>query len=595
MIYKKLRTRLLKYGIILTITGALLAATTSVVTYAESNTQVTTTAVATNGAEYEKTEVIYGTLKNDGTLDSMYVVNQFEVSKAGAVIDYGTYDVVTNLTNRDEISIVNSVQSFETEEGYFYYQGNISNGTLPWNVEVTYSLNGVPITAEELAGQEGSLEIHLQTSKNSNVNSVFFENYLLQVSFTLDNKLCSNLNATGASVAAAGENKQISYTVMPGKEADITLTVDVFDFEMDAISIAAIPFTMDFDIPDTTEMSDGLTALADGIGELNDGITDLKDGATSLGDGMGELNSGYMEFASGIKVFSNGIKNLDQGLQEIYKNLKTMKTGAAELATGANSVADALNQLSKSGSQMIQGSQEIGASLSDANATLAAVGINPLDVENDPTLQAMLQLVASGTITADQYGAIVKALGTVVGLDVNYSAFESGLEQYINGVSQTNKGFAAINSGMKDFASGVTAFQQGFGELVDGSGKLVSGSTELVEGSTTFGEGMTAYQDGITEFVDGVGLLSDGTNKLANETKDMPDEMQIEIDDMVNDYEFEFDMVSFISEENQNTSAVQFVITTGAIEQEEIEQEPEVEKSLSFFERIKKLFTGLFD
>lgn len=68
--------------------------------------------------------------------------------------------------------------------------------------------------------------------------------------------------------------------------------------------------------------------------------------------------------------------------------------------------------------------------------------------------------------------------------------------------------------------------------------------------------------------------------------------MQSEIDSMMEDYEFPaWEPVSFASASNENTVAVQFVLTTAAIEVPEAPApEPEPEPELSIIDRFLALF-----
>lgn len=56
----------------------------------------------------------------------------------------------------------------------------------------------------------------------------------MQAALTLDTEKCSNIQADGATIANVGADKQISYTILPGKGLDAEITADVTDFEMDA-------------------------------------------------------------------------------------------------------------------------------------------------------------------------------------------------------------------------------------------------------------------------------------------------------------------------------------------------------------------------
>ncbi len=49
------------------------------------------------------------------------------------------------------------------------------------------------------------------------------------------------------------------------------MTAQVTDFEMEGITLSALPFSMDMDLPDTDEKVDDFRSLADAISDLNDG------------------------------------------------------------------------------------------------------------------------------------------------------------------------------------------------------------------------------------------------------------------------------------------------------------------------------------
>lgn len=215
------------------------------------------TASAASNAEYTKNENVYVRLQQDGQVAGVYVVNAFQVTKAGEISDYGDYTTVSNLTNLDPIGSDKEEQVFEAEEGKFYYQGNMENAELPWNFDIVYTLDGDQVEGEELEGAEGELEIQIQIRKNPVfTDDTFFQTSLLQATVTLDSELCDHISAEkvtlpvaegaeqtveAATVADAGGSEQITFTVNPGTEADLTVRTDVEKFEMDDISIAGVP------------------------------------------------------------------------------------------------------------------------------------------------------------------------------------------------------------------------------------------------------------------------------------------------------------------------------------------------------------------
>lgn len=87
----------------------------------------------------------------------------------------------------------------------------------PWDISVRYYLDGKEYEASEIAGKSGKLEIHLSIKENTACKGNFYDRYALQASLTLDSEICENISAPDATIANVGSDKQLTYTVLPGK------------------------------------------------------------------------------------------------------------------------------------------------------------------------------------------------------------------------------------------------------------------------------------------------------------------------------------------------------------------------------------------
>ena len=159
-----------------------------------------------------------------------------------------------------------------------YYQGNMARAELPWLLEVTWNLNGQPMEAAQMAGASGAMELHLTTRRNPACDGAFFDTHALQITASLDTEKCRNITCEGATQANVGSMRQLSWIVLPGTEADITLTADVADFEMPALSMAGVRMQLD---PGEEVIADVLE-LADRLEELSSHNEELTDGARPL-------------------------------------------------------------------------------------------------------------------------------------------------------------------------------------------------------------------------------------------------------------------------------------------------------------------------
>lgn len=296
-----------------------------------STIQIITPASASANADAsEKEEVVYGILNADGTVDGIYVVNIFD---GGTFTDHGDYSETMNLTDASKLTRTGDVIAMQSDAKRFSYQGTLVSDDLPWTIAIGYVLNGTGIAASELAGKSGALEIKLSITQNTAFAGSSFENYALQVTVTLDETLCENIKAGGATAAEAAGSRQLSYIVMPGKTADISITADVDRFEMDPITINGIKMVFDLDI----DMS-----------EYTDQFSELAEAAKSLDDGAGKLWDGAAKLADGINSYTDGLKTYKDGLSASVK-------GAGDVKTGTASLSDGLSQLTAQNATLVMG------------------------------------------------------------------------------------------------------------------------------------------------------------------------------------------------------------------------------------------------
>ncbi len=573
-------------------------------------------AEGTDGQLTSKDEVIYATLEAGGTLEEIYVVNTLDVAKAGEIQDFGTYESVKNLTDLTEIQQEDEAVSVQAPEGKFYYQGNMQGDTdLPWNIDITYSLNGNEINAADLAGQSGQLEISMDVRANDNVDRVFYENYLLQVSLQLSN-LYENIEASGGMIANAGENKQVTFTVMPGQEDTLSVQADVNDFEFQGIDIAAAPSTLPIDTSEINNLTDDMSALTDAIAELNSGVADLKTGVSQLNSGASSMRSGSSEYLNGINQLDgssyeiiNASKEIGGALTQMsnalsgptsnmdLSSLTELPKGLSELAAGLTQAASGLNEL---GDQYAQSYQALDAAIAEIPAGQLTEqekqAIENLNADGEAA-KVLDKLIAT-------YNVAQKVKATYSAVKAAFAAVEPSLSE-LNGNMKTMSGtLSSISenltnslqgmdmSGLEELQTGLAALSANYGEFHSGLIGYTGGVNELASSYNQLHTGITGIADGTSELNEGASALQDGTAQLYEETKDMPAQMQEQINEMIGEYDkSDFTPVSFTSPKNEDVYSVQFVIKTESIEKKEEETktaEPEEEKG--FWDLLLDLF-----
>ena len=548
-----------------------------------------------------KNEIIYATLAANGAIKGVYAVNQFSLSSAGSVTDFGHYESAVNLTNTDPLIVDSDRVSFTADAGNFYYQGNMGAAKLPWSFSVGYSLDGVVMPPEQLSGKSGNLQITLTSRHNADADPVFNEHYMLQVTVTLDTELSSQISAPDATIASAGANTVIVYTVLPKKDANIHISAQIKNFTMKGIEISALPFSMNVDVPDTDDMIDDFRSLADAIDDLNDGVGELADGALDLQSGANKLSD------SSIKIFD--------GLRDLSKNSDKLSSGSAKIRSALNEIDDSLNNSSSSEldltalsqlpptlTQLAQGLNGISGGLTELNTNFqtaygaldsAMQGIPASSISQDELQALYAQTNPSEYALLDQltgyYGAALTAKGTYDQVKPAFEAVGPTLEALAGSIDTISGALSSMSAqiaqsltGM-DMLSQLEELKEGMSELADNYSEFhrgllayFNGVDELASGYEDFDSGISDFSGGVGKLKDGIDELYDGTKELNDEVSDMPDEVQTKIDDMLDDYtSTEFDPVSFTSAENLHTGKVQFVCKLDGITKLEKTEEAE--------------------
>lgn len=637
--------------------------------------ELTTTNSKSSTSNNEKEEVVYIMTDAKGGVNSVNVVNIFG---KGSITDYGNYNAVKMLTSTEPINKDGDKITFSTDDDRVYYQGTLDNAQIPWNIDISYKLDGKTISPDDLAGKSGAVEIHISITKNEKCTSDFYDNYALQAAFTLDTNTCENIKADGATLANVGSDKQISYTVLPGRGLEADITADVKDFEMAEAAINGVKLDLNVDI-DNQELMDKVTDIMNATSDLNDGAKEVADGATALKDGTDSVNNGANSLYDGASSLDDGINSLNSGVNTISEALNTLNSQSFSLTDGSSQVLDSLkliNQslssvavttdqlttLTESSSAIKTGIDNLYSALTQLQSNMSydtykmAMQQNGLDVDelmaqNSNAIatisqqKAQLEAQIAQLSGVQGYEEMVANLSQQVGvfenvilllqgnsgaiggvgaylntlsagtdeivagaaqLSTSYEEFNNAIMELANtlsdlavnmttlksGIQQLTDNYATLDTGINEYTDAVAQITAGYMQLVQGTQALSDGSKELVTGSDTLRNGTSDLYDGAVTLSDGTVTLKDGTNEFYENTKDMDTQVQDTIDDMLSSISGSgSDVVSFVSDKNENVKDVQFVIKTTAIkkaEQEAVQEDEEVE--MNFWQKLVNLF-----
>lgn len=520
----------------------------------------------------EKEEVVYINLEKDGSVNEINVVNILTPDAGDGILDYGSYQSVRNMTTTDQVTCSGDTVSIDTSADKLYYEGKLDSKVMPWSIQIRYYLDGTEYSSEEIAGKSGGLEIKFVITENKDCKGDFYENYALQAAFTLNTEKCKNISAEGATVANVGKNKQLSYTILPGKGIDTTITADVTDFEMDAVSVNGVKLSLNVEIDDAElmdqvrELLDAQKKLNDGATELNDNTGTLTDGGMELSDGADTLHSGAGTLDSGIATLQNGISEMQKGINTLNKNSKSLTDGSAEVLGALETIqsslsavsvsTDELTNLVSASSAIKQGINDLYNGVTQLQSSLgyaqykAVMSQNGLDIDSLKAANEQTVIALNGQITQLQetlsqiqgvpgyeeqvavlQGQIAQLQNVITLLGGNNAAI-SGTETYLNTVSSAagelyagletlNTQYAAFDNGINQLARSLTGLLPKLSELSSGINTLVSKYSELDSGIVAYTEGVAAIAASYTQIVDGVSSLAAGSSELLNGTSSL--------------------------------------------------------------------------
>lgn len=567
-----------------------------------------------------KDEVVYGSLSANGEGIEFYVVNRLEVGEEGRIVDYGNYSTLKNLTDLSEIIQSGDRIEMTAEEGKFFYQGNMEDVELPWAFSITYLLDGKMMNPENLAGQNGNLEIRIETAANEKAAPTFFENYMLQISLVFDGEKTKNIETEDGMLANAGKDEQVTFTVLPEEEAELAVTADVEDFELAGIDIVAVPQNMPLDAPDTDEFSDDITTLSDALQQLDEGVLELEKGARELHDGTAQLQDGSGDYKNGIDALSSGSGALVEGSRAIGDALETISESLgntemedvdlselAEVTKGLYELSEALGEMEDGLERLNDGFGEAYFALDEAMAGIPNHEVTEEDFyalimsgADRETVNKLAEVYESAMIAKGTYDYI-NGEGAFVAVSETLEQATDGLSEMAESVDMLSRGFQGftgnldftdLTSGIRDLQEGIEALAANYKDFHSGLVKYTDGVGELASGYAELDRGLSELNDGTKQLADGVSELQDGTGELVEATKDMPDQVTKEIDELLAQYDkSDFEPVSFVSEKNEKVNSVQFVLKTEPIEKEENDEEQvEKEEKKSFWQRFLDLF-----
>ena len=354
-----------------------------------------------SGSNYDggmsKEETTYVIMDADGDMNEV-VVNEWIRNGEGLdeIKDSSSLTGIVNTSGNESFKQSGSDIVWSAGGNDIHYQGKTDSG-LPVEVDIEYYLDGEKMTAEEIAGKSGEVEIRfMYTVNHSDFASVDGNGYTLKHPYTMASGLLlesgrfSNISVENGKVISEGDTNICVGIAFPGLGESLGISKDELALpEEVVIKATANGFAIDGTY--TIALSGLLSGLgtADNAGSgLEDKLSELESGLNQLSGASDELLSGSEKLASGADKLAEGVKKVDDAVGQLYDGSKTLKKGVHSISEGASSLDKGLQKLSGKSSALNKGGSDLQDGVFElATQTLQGLlksgGISDKDIAGD--------------------------------------------------------------------------------------------------------------------------------------------------------------------------------------------------------------------
>ncbi|MBK5306927.1 MAG: hypothetical protein JJD92_09595 [Frankiaceae bacterium] len=529
-------------------------------------------------------ETVQAELSSSGSLDAARLFSQLVVTGDGTykLLDPTSGKNIRDLDGFSAPDVKNGMADYSIDVHGKTTRRTVSDftGKLPLTVKAEYTLDGKRMSAQDVVGKSGTLDVRYtvenvsatptqlsfavagkQVTKTVDLVTPFVG----QLSLTLPPSF-TDIDAVRADVAGDGRGGQLLTWTMVLFEPigqvkqSFGYTARVKSAKVPAATVQAVPVSPNkkpelaygekgfLDGSDAAgnvafagaTIDSNMIKLRDGAGDLLAGLTKLAAGAAALNDGLaGEAAPGAHQLADGLGAISAGLDQL-----AATTGLPAAKAGLLLLRLGIDHPVGAAGPKDPGG--LVQGLTAIAAGLGQVNAGLprAKGGVDQLsagltsaiDPKNLTTGIAGLKAGVSGAsaLATGAYGALCavpatpgcSSLKTALGALAQVSG---GLDHPVGALGASDQGgllqqstaardgLNQVSAGLAAAIGGVAALQAGTNAALAGvKTRLLGGVNQLIAGVTTAVAGISQLSAGAKSAAAGSVTLADGLDSAAD-------------------------------------------------------------------------------
>lgn len=368
-------------------------------------------------------ETAYITMDYYGNRTDLSIVKSVRLNGCTEFTDYGRYDVASNLSTTDRPSVSDegvtwSLSDPGKDRFYFEVQPRDQFLGLPWSIDVSYMLDGVPYKAEDLAGKSGLVEIDVTVTPDPLADEYYKNNFILVCGTGVDLGETKSFRAEGAQLQTLGSYQLAAFMAFPGQEEHFHFEIGSDDFTFPGLIFASVPVTLS-QVDDLSEMGkdkDDIKAAGDAIdGLLRDTLdimTSMTAGTAQAAEGLRDLEKAWDE----VDQQHDSIQDSVDSTRYAMKNLKNHLYDLAEVMDDS-SILDGVGELEDAIEGMLGSLEQIGQVLEQFHRITNDIK-DCIKIINDPNSSPEQKLQAQ-TKMAELLKELEELLGKLQGIDLD--------------------------------------------------------------------------------------------------------------------------------------------------------------------------------
>lgn len=304
----------------------------------------------------ETDEAVYINMDYYGVPTNTRIVKGVNLNGHTEFTDFGDYADVYNMSTFDEPTLKDGsvYWKLDTDKQRFYYEcipNDTVNIQMPWNFDVSYKLNGVPVEADKCAGASGTIQMDIHAVPNDYASEYYKNNMMLVCATGIDMSKALSIDAPGAQIQSFGTYKLVMFMGLPGEENTFTVRIGSDDFE----SMGLIMFMT----PATTSALDIMSSMRD-----------IKDRLENSGD---NLYTGVSSMLSTMQAVQGSLSSMSKGISGIDEVRKQLIRDRGTIDPRTDAALAALNELTGQSDSLIPELNTTKDTLTSLNATTSSI------------------------------------------------------------------------------------------------------------------------------------------------------------------------------------------------------------------------------